>query len=372
MYNEENNELNEVDTEVTETAESNTDESAKEPIPEELGGVDESVAREIMAEADSGSDNTDNGENVEEQKEAENNPNTDNGDDDVLPSNMDVPYPRFKQKVAQVHQLKEEIDSLKAKLASSSNNGGNTETTQPSEENQMNVRVGTPTGEQQNPIVNADIAKQFREAVTQEAMRMTGMTKEDVESTEYMDADDSRLQTWNTAYKLAEANVTQKIQEAHNRHIAQQQHMVAMHNESVIRYNNFANEAMQDEHFAEIQDYATNEYFSKQDNADQTVIAGAYLRIQNNVASPQDTMIVRKYFTEAKNDYLRKHGGKSNNAKNTANKIKQGRALPRSSNISGAGNDTGDVSVETLEQMLNSMPFEKIPEQYRNMLLGIE
>lgn len=368
MYNEEN-ELNEVaDTEVTEnTQESTTEESASEPIPDELDGVDESVAREIMAEA-----NADSGEDVQEEKQEDTHTDNSSDDDGILP-NTNVPYTRFKQKVTQVHKLEDELNTLKAKLASTEQNTEQT-AVQQNNANQMNVRVPQQNEEvKQNPMVNADVAKQFKNAVTLEAMRMTGMTQDDVEATEYMDSDDERLQTWNTAYKLAEARVTQHIQEAQSRHIAQQQHIVAMHNESVLRYNQFANEMMQDSDFPAIQDYAINDYFSKQDKADQAIIAGAYSRIEGNVASPQDTMIVRKYVMDAKNDYLRTHGKSNNsNSKNTANKIKQGRALPRSSNINGAGNDTGDVSVETLERMLNTTPFEDIPEKYQRMLLGME
>lgn len=359
---EENDVDNEV-VEVGETADVPADEE-KEPIPEELGGIDEDIAREIMTEAGYDGNSTDDNGN-DNTAEAD----SDNKQNDVLP-NQRIPYKRFKQQVDKNHELEAQIEELKKQLNSAGNNPP-----------QMNVRVSQPpTNNAQQaqqtaqpttpPIINAEVAEQLKQAIVSEAMRMTGMSQEDVEATEWLDDNDPKLATWKTAQKLAENSVMNKLYAARNQQAEQARRQLAMHNENVLRYNAFAQEQASKPHFSEVQNYAINEYFSKQDKSDQNTIAMAYQRIEQNTASPQDTMIIKNYFIAAENDYLRTHGNSVKANNNTVNKIKQGKAFPRSLNIEGAGSDPGAVTIDTLEHYLDTMPFEKIPKQYQDMLLG--
>lgn len=343
-------------------------ETADEPaneveIPDELAGIDESTAREIMAEA---------GIETGQEEEPPAEDNSVNKHEDVLP-NQRIPYKRFKQQVDRTHELEAQIEQLKKQMANTAN--ANTDqqnsTVVP---NQMRT-INVPTAETQ-PMINAEVTKQLNEVILQETMKITGMSKDDVEALEYMDDDDTRKQTWNTAKRFAEQSIYAKVQDARNRQLAESRRVIAAQNENVLRFNAFAEEQMQDKNFQQIQDFAINDFFSAQDKGDQSVIAAAYARIQNDAGSPSDTMIIKKYFIDAKNEFYKRHGG--NNAattkkqNNTSNKIRQGQSFPRSGGIEGAGSEPGAVTAETLEQMLETMPFNEIPKEYQNILLGIQ
>lgn len=340
-------------------------------IPDELAGLDESFAREAMEEA--GIEVPAENEEAEEDSisaEAD----SVNKQDDVLP-NQSIPYKRFKQQVDKNHKLEEQLEQLKQQLEARQQ----VQNVQPAPQqpqammNTVNVQQTGPQTAQQ-PLINAEVMKQLKQVVDQETMKMTGMSQDDVEALEYMDDDDTRKQTWNTARKFAEAQVFQKVQEARNMQLAESRRKIAVHNENVLRYNEFARKQMEDPNFKAIQSYAINDYFSSRDKHDQEIIAGAYSRIQNNAGSPTDTMIIRDYFTAAKNAYNRAHGSKktTNSEKNTVIKVKQGQAFPRSGDIEGASSDPGAVTVETLERMLDTTPFEKIPKEYQDILLGLQ
>jgi hypothetical protein len=207
-----------------------------------------------------------------------------------------------------------------------------------------------------------------------EAMRMTGISEETVKSMEFMDESDPRLQTWNTAKNMARASVFSKIQKERERQIEVNRRIIAEHNQNVLEYNKFAQEQMAEPDFENIVAYAKKDYFDKLKPHVQNVIASAYARIERNMGSPQDTVLIEDFFTKAKNEYRSLNGGGSTsktNEKKVTQKVRQGQAFPRSGEINGSGND-GNVTVDTLARMLETTPFEQIPEEYQRKLLGYE
>ena len=141
--------------------------------------------------------------------------------------------------------------------------------------------------------------------------------------------------------------------------------------EAVMDYNTFAQKEAAEHDFKEVQNYAINEFFEKNiTKAEQPIIAAAYQRIERNVASPQDIMLIKRYFTDAKNAYRSQQGNKPGGNTGRSNRLKQGKAFPRSSDIDGAGTDTGSVTNDTLAKMLEEKPFSEIPPEYQKMLLG--
>ena len=359
------------------------DDSSAEDIPEELGGVPEEIAREIMAEADnaqtdSSEDDSDDGDDDVDgapdagESHSDNNELNDNGEEP--PINTKIPYQRFKQQVDKTRSLEAEIATLKQQLAA----GKNQQDTPP------NMQVTIPQGHQQQgdgagnqqstaaPLINADVAEQYKELVKAETMKMTGFSADDVDAIQYMDEDDSRLQTWNVAYKMAENSIQQKIEAARQQQMEPSRRVLAAHNQAVIDYNTFAQKEAAEHDFKEVQNYAINEFFEKNiTKAEQPIIAAAYQRIERNVASPQDIMLIKRYFIDAKNAYRSQQGNKQPGG-NTgrSNRLKQGKAFPRSSDIDGAGTDTGSVTNDTLAKMLEEKPFSEIPPEYQKMLLG--
>lgn len=358
-----------VETTVTETEVDKEAEVKEETptaeIPEELAGLPEDIAREAMQEA--GMVQTeDNSEDDESETPAEISPDSETKtepDENILP-NQKIPYVRFKQQVDKNRALESELEQLKAQL------NAKQETSVPQENIQMQPQqVSQP----QTPVINAEVTAKIEQAIRQEAMRMSGLDEETINSMEYMDDNDSRRQIWNTAQAMARSEIFRRIEAERQRQLDESRRKIAVHNKNVLAYNQFAQEQMSDPDFENIKNYATNEYFNKfkDDNLYQEAVAGAYARIERNMGSPQDIAVIRRFFTDAKNEYKKSHGtgGKTNNIEK---KVRQGQAFPRSGDISGAGNDGGNVTVETLSRMLETTPFEQIPEEYQRKLLGYE
>lgn len=374
--------MEETKNEVVETAaDTNVDNAnvaeekpAAEAIPEELAGLPEDIAREAMQKAGVVQEE-DSSENEESEKPADEvSPDSETKteqDDSILP-NQKIPYVRFKQQVDKNRALESELEQLKAKL--------NTATqVQPAPQAQQapdNIPMQPQqTSQPQKPVINAEVTAQIEQAIRQEAMRMSGLDEETISSIDYMDDNDQRRQIWNTAQQMARSEIFRKIEAERQRQIEQNRRMIAEHNKNVLAYNRFAQEQMEDPEFESIKSFATNEYFTKLAKDDegklyQEAVAGAYARIERNMGSPQDIVLIKRFFTDAKNEYKKSRGGETKN-NSIEKKVRQGQAFPRSGEINGSGND-GNVSVDTLARMLETTPFEQIPEEYQRKLLGYE
>lgn len=356
------------------------EEEPKPDIPEELAGLPEEIAREAMEEAakatpedtedseDGGSDKESSlAENTDSQK-------TEKGEyDDILP-NQAVPYIRFKQLLDENNKLKQQANQ-QANQQQINNNQAPMQQPVMAPGNQPLQQTPMQQPVNQAPVITADVTQQIEQAIKMEAMRMTGMSEETIDSMEYMDENDSRRQIWNTAQAMARSEIFRKIEQERQRQIDNSRRIIAAHNENVMAYNKFAQEQMQDPDFEAIKDFATQEYFSSLGKDDdgkilQRAVSEAYARIENNRGSLQDTVLIRRFFTDAKNEYRRTHANGSSKG-NIEKKVRQGQAFPRSGEINGSGND-GNVTVDTLAIMLETTPFEQIPEEYQRKLLGYE
>lgn len=346
------------------------EEEPKPDIPEELAGLPEEIAREAMEKAAEAEPKETEEEETDEQSEVPTETAPAEKKDDVLP-NQSIPYVRFKQQLDENHKLKEQLKQLQQQ-----NNTNQAPMQQPvmAPGNQPLQQTPMQQPIQQAPVITADITQQIEKAVTMEAMRMTGMSEETVKSMEFMDENDPRLQTWNTAKNMARASVFSKIQKERERQIEVNRRIIAEHNQNVLEYNKFAQEQMAEPDFENIVAYAKKDYFEKLKPHVQNVIASAYARIEKNMGSPQDTVLIEDFFTKAKSEYRSLNGGGSTsktNEKKVTQKVRQGQAFPRSGEINGAGND-GNVTVDTLARMLETTPFDEIPEEYQRKLLGYE
>lgn len=353
------------------------EEEPKPDIPEELAGLPEEIAREAMEEAAKATPE-DTEEEQDEPSEApvEESAPAEKKQDDVLP-NQSIPYVRFKQQLDENHKLKEQLKQQLKQLQQQQNNNNQVPMQQPAMAPGNQPLQQTPMQQpaQQAPVITADVTQQIEQAIKMEAMRMTGMSEETIDSMEYMDENDSRRQIWNTAQAMARSEIFRKIEQERQRQIDNSRRIIAAHNENVMAYNKFAQEQMQDPDFEAIKDFATQEYFSSLGKDDdgkilQRAVSEAYARIENNRGSLQDTVLIRRFFTDAKNEYRRTHANGSSNG-NIEKKVRQGQAFPRSGEINGSGND-GNVTVDTLARMLETTPFEQIPEEYQRKLLGYE
>ena len=197
-------------------------------IPEELAGVSPDIAREIMKEAESQA--KDETPAAEEDKPPKNEPET-AGDDIEVDADADsdnkpvednvletpkqpIPYARFKQvndklKAAekQLKEMQEQREKAKATPAQ--------RPAQP-----IQPVVPAPNPPVQSFTLTPEIARQIDAAAKVEALKMTGMTQEDVDNLKYADDDDTKQQTWNTAVAMSRNMILGQIQQEAQRQAA--------------------------------------------------------------------------------------------------------------------------------------------------------
>lgn len=347
-------------------------------VPDELAGIPEDIAREIVAEHEQNQQDAEeegNHDDGSSDSTAEDGSDNNHDNDDELIPKEPIPYVRFKQQVDKTRELEELVKNLQQRLEGTEQAAANPPVQQP---NMQVVNVAQPQGQQavgstqqEAPLLNDDIAAKIQQAIDSEAMKLSGVTAEEIAGFKYLDDDDKRKQTWETARRMAQNSIMQKIASARQQQMEQSRRVIAEHNQAVLDYNSFAQKEFKDPEYKNIMQYATNEYFEKETgHTEQGVIAAAYSRIEHNTASPQDIALIKRYYTDAKNSYMARYGKSNSNKKNVLDKVKQGKAFPRSATIDGAGTDTGGVTIETLSKMLEDKPFDEIPKEYQEMLLG--
>jgi hypothetical protein len=334
-------------------------EEEKEPIPEELDGLPEEAAREVMAEA---------AKLDEEKAEPESEPQE--IDDSQITKTQQIPYKRFKEKVDESNALKAELEAYKKQYGALNNQQPAQQEPQNFDQPAMMQSVMANNQPQQVPQLNLtpNVMRKIEELKKQEALRMSGLSQEDLDGMEYMEEDDPRKTQYQFALKMAENTVMSRIQQAQMEQMRQAEATLRAHDASVQEYNQFAKREMAEPDFQNVMKFAAEEYFFKRSPIEQQTLSEAYYRIERNVASPADVMLIKNYFTEAKNAY---HGGHSaTKSKNPMSKVKQAGTFPRSQQVQGSSdNDTG-VSVATLTKMLEEKPWDEIPKKYQKMLMG--
>lgn len=339
----------------------------KEAIPDELAGLSEDTAREIMQKAEQNKSTEDGGE---EQDEAPDEPHADQDSDNKpveeaapLP-NTKIPYARFKQEVDKRRQLEERLAALEAQQKQAQPPAGNVQQAQQA-----------PTPEVQQPPApqlrfTPDVQKAFDATVDKQAMTMTGLSKEDVDAMEYMDDNDPRKTQYQTARKYAEVAIMQQIYAAQHEQQRRAKVFLDNHRKNIEVYNTFAQQEMQDPDFEQIKNYAKNEFFESLPESQQPVIAGAYTRIERQTANDADIMLIQNYFNNAKAAYRKNNPVQAASKNTTKQKMKQAVSMPRAGQVNGTSGYSGAVTGETLAEMMRTTPWGDIPEQYRNMILS--
>ena len=319
-------------------------EAPKEEIPAELAGISEDSAREAMAQA-----------KAQAAKEA---PAEEAADDAVEEAAEDaagltgqkIPYVRFKQE----HDRKKELEAQLKDLSS--------------EVERLRAQQAPP--QLQQPRITPEATKQLNAIVRQQALQLTGFSKEDVDALSYMDDDDPRREQWKTAVDVARTQVIDGVYKMQQQRAAQAQQFMALHNAAVADYNAFAQKEMSDPAYPQVMQYAIHDYFEKGiSKAEQPAIAAAYQRIEHNVASPGDIALIKRYFLDAKASFSGKKSRQAQGGR-VMEKVQQAESFPRSEKVAGAADVGGSVSAATLDKMLSEKNWEDIPARYRQMLLS--
>ena len=313
------------------------------PIPEELTGIPEDIARDVMKKAAEFS----NAPKPAEEKLLEN--KTDDAEETA------VPYKRFKDIIDQKNELTQQIAAYRERFGDISS--------QAPTQNQSTKEIPI----QNTPQFNAEVIKQIDDAITQRAMAISGLSKEDVDSIDYFEDNDPRIGIWNHAKKLSEASVYNDII---TNHIAQQQalqRMQYLQNQSVNDYNNYVAQKQATENFDAVRQFATGEFFDAQSPIDKEVITDAFARVRQNQAFPADMMIVRDYFNRAENAFANRGTMPSNQS----HQSKPQAQFPRTNQLKGMAGNGGGVTQSQLADMLQNRKWSEIPPIYQKMLLGI-
>lgn len=361
------------DTQTTEVEETPAEEPAaeeepKEAIPDELAGVSEDVAREVMAQAQKEEPHEE--EEAQEQEDVTDAQTVVNQTADEPPlkqPNQKIPYARFKQQVDKTNELEAVLKQYQQRFG---------DLNAPQQQAQPQVQQPpAPQAPQQSQFepfrLTDENAKLIHEAAVEGALQMTGMTKDDVAELEYSDDDDPKKQRFNLAISMAKNNIVNGLQKAALQKAQAAQKFREIHDASAASFANYTQEQMKEADFDAVRNYATNEYFNALPPDQQYTIAGSWERISRNVASPAEMQVVRNYFEGAKNAYRSKHPQTKRSAGMTKTRMKQAAAMPRAGQVDGTAGGDGAVTAATLEHMLKTQPWEKIPQQYRSMMLGV-
>ena len=356
-----------VEVEADEPKEEPKDEPEEQPkeeeVPEELDGLDlsQDEVKEILKEAAPKEEAP-----KEEPPKADADADSDNKQvpqtEEELPKG-NIPYARLKTEIDKRHAMEEEMAKLKEQLA-------NAQKAQPPIQQQPPAPQPQTPPPAQIPSFSPEMARQIDDAVTKQAMLMTGMTKEDVDALEYADESDAKAKTYRYAKDLARATIIGNIQQ--NAMRQQQQAAVIMQNQQklVNEFNQFYMEQTAQPDYNDTVQFATNEFFEKQAPGVQFAVTDAYNRVQRNIASPQDILVVKNFFLEAQKEFRAKKAPEPKPAPAPQQQNKPN--LPRTSEVSGSATSPKEtVTVASLQKMLEETPFEQIPEKYQNLLLGL-
>ena len=344
-----------------------------EAIPAELAGVSEESAREAMqvakaqaepaesaeaggsaeAEAAEPVENAEDGNPVEAAE-------ADSENKQYAPSQK-IPYVRFKQELDKKKELEAQVKALSAQMEALK--------AQPQQPAPPPMQQAP---QMQQPRITPEATRQLNAIVRQQALQLTGFSKEDVDALSYMDDDDPKREQWKTALDVARTQVIDGVYKMQQQRAAYAKHFMQVHNAAVADYNAFAAKEMSEPDYPQVLQYAINEYFTNGiSNAEQPAIAAAYQRIERNLASPGDIALVKRYFSDAKAAWKAANEAAASNAQ-PMKKAAQAQQFPRAGKVQGAADTGGNISAATLDKMLAEKNWEDIPDKYKRMLLSGE
>ena len=306
-------------------------------IPQELAGISEDVARKIMAKA------------AVPQKNSDDNP-VDAND----PENVKVSYSRFKETLDKKNEYEQELAAYRERFGSL-----NAQPQQPPQESYQQAPQQQPAPPIQN--LTEDLIKNFEDAITYGAKQLSGFSDEQVDELNYLDDEDPRIKQWEFAKKIAENAV-------YGNYLAQQanqqqefQRRAYMQNQSVSAFNDYVARQQATDNFAAVQQFAANEFFNQQSDLDKMAISDAHYRVANNMALPSDLMVIRDFFSRAKSAFDSRNAPKFN--------VNPAPQFPRTDKVNGISGAGGGVTEAALAEMMKTVPWSKIPQEYKQILL---
>lgn len=369
------------------------EEEEKLVIPEGLEGIDEDIAREIMSEVSSQEENTskldeseDNSSNLDNdlsksevnsernlsaEADSDNKQVDSEGSETEEELNQTIPYKRFKEVNEKSKAKDDEIIALRQELLAAKQQSSNV-SNQVYPGNQAVNHENHAELNNVNPLLNPAVIQEVNNLAVEEALKISGLTREELEEIEYGDPNDVRISTYKTAVDLARQNIFSQLNSEIQTRRAMEQRELQLRQHSIADYSSFEQEQMKAQDFESIRSHAVNEYFSKLNPVEQQAIADAYQRVQSKTCIPQDIFVVKKYFSEAAQDFRKNQNNVNRNQNNIQvkqEKLKQMERHPKVDLVTGS-NSNGGTSVADLERTLQNTDWDDIPENTKKMLLG--
>lgn len=319
-------------------------------IPQELAGISEDVARNIMAKASQSTDAP---------KSSDGSP-VDAND----PENVKVSYSRFKETLDKKNEYEQELAAYRERYGSLN--------AQPQPQPQMQQpaqgsyqQAPPPQQQAEPPIQNLteDLIKNFEDAITYGAKQLSGFSDEQVDELNYLDDEDPRIKQWEFAKKIAENAVYNNYLTAQANQQQEFQRRAYMQNQSVSAFNDYVARQQAADNFAAVQQFAANEFFNQQSDLDKMAISDARYRIENNVPVPSDFMVIRDFFSRAKAAF------DSRNTPAPKFNVNAAPQFPRTDKVNGISGAGGGVTEAALAEMMKTVPWSKIPQEYKQILL---
>lgn len=317
----------------------------EEPIPEELSGLPDDVARETLAEWKASQSQADTQGAQEKPK-----PQTEES----------VPYARFKEKVDEANQLKAQLAEYQRRM-----------------QQQQQPAQPPPQQPQPQPVqpqmrITPEIAKKINDAIDAEAKLMCGLSKEELEDLEFADDDDPKLMQWKQSKELARGKVFAAIQQAQFEQRQQAQQFIAAHQAAAQFCNDYAQRELATEpNVQAIQNFAANEFFEQLSPVEKRIVAESFVHVERQIASPTEMYTVKNYYERAKAAFLARANGAKQQQKQPAQKAQQAAALPRSDQLKGtASTNSAQLSAADIEKLLER-DFTTIDPKTQHTMLGL-
>ena len=361
-------------------------EEEKVVIPEVLEGIDEDIAREIMSEVssqeeskssldeldnDSSKDEVGTENNLSAEADSDNKQVDSEGSENEEELNQTIPYKRFKEVNEKSKAKDDEIIALRQELLAAKQQSSNV-SNQVYPGNQAVNNENRAELNNVNPLLNPAVIQEINSLANEEALKISGLTREQLEEIEYGDPNDTRISTYKTAVELARQNIFSQLNSEIQTRRVMEQKVLQLRDQSIADYYSFEQEQMKAQDFESIRSHAVNEYFAKLNHVEQQAIADAYQRIQSKTCIPQDIFVVKKYFSEAAQDFRKNQNNVNTNQNNIQvkqEKLKQMERHPKVDLVTGS-NSNGGTSVADLERTLQNTDWDDIPESTKKLLLG--
>lgn len=318
-------------------------ETAEEkPIPEELNGLPEDIARATLNEWEAMQKSAE--EPAQEQQPAqEPKPQTEES----------VPYARFKEKVDEANRLKALLTQY---------------------QQQAQAQQPQPPAQQQMKIT-PEVAQQLNNAIHEKAMQLSGLTQKEIDDLQFVDDDDIKLAQWNQSKALARDQLFTELRQVQFRQLQQRQQaqqLLAAQRAALQEYYDFTQKESETvPNFQDVQAFATNEYFEQLPPNLQRLVATSYLHAEQQTASPAELFVVQNYYQQAKAAFNARANAAKNPPQTPAQRAQQARNLPRADQLKGTSSkNDGQLSASDIEKLLAG-DFTKIDPKLQRTLLGL-